>query len=193
MKKKNEIIIEIDDMEKYDEIYSIITRYCESYFSGHKDVYKEFRNGNYNNDLKNENYKREFSIYKFDENQTFKDLINDLGELCKYVTFIDPDSKDVLQYIGRLTISFDKIKSVKIGTHDKIDELRILKTEFGYCKGQKPDIRILETSYAVNMGYSEIIYLVSDSLDNLVKLDLLLEKELVDFDSNFEFEFDLVD
>lgn len=193
MNKKNEIIIEIDDMEKYGEIYPIITRYCEPYVGGRKDVYKQSENGNYINKPKKDYYKREFGIYKFDENQTFKDLINDLGELCKYVTFIDPDSRDVLQYIGRLTISFDKIKSVKIGTHDKIDELKVLKTELGYCKGKKPDIRIMETTHAVNMGFSEVIYLISDSLDNLVKLDLLIEKELLDFDSNFEFEFDLVD
>ena len=30
------------------------------------------------------------------------------------------------------------------------------------------------------MGFSEVIYLISDSLDNLVKLDLLIEKELLD-------------
>lgn len=184
-KNNNEIIIEIDNMDKYREIYPIIIRHCESQCGGSKDIDKR---GN-----SNEDYRKEFGIYKFDENHTFKDLINELGELCKYVTFIDRDNRDVLQYIGRLIISFDKIKSVKIGTHDKLDELRVLKTDFGYCKGQKPDIRIMETSYAVNMGYSEVIYLLSDSLDNLVKLDLLVEKELLDFDSNFEFEFDLVD
>ena len=57
-----------------------------------------------------------------------------------------------------------------------------------------PGVTINNVTWApVNIGYSEVIYLVSDSLDNLVKLDLLLEKELVDFDSNFEFEFDLVE
>ena len=56
-----------------------------------------------------------------------------------------------------------------------------------------PDILIRKTSHAVNMGFSEVIYLVSDSLDNLVKLDFLIEKELLDFDPNFKFEFDLID
>lgn len=184
-KNNKEIIIEIDNMDKYREIYSIITKHCEPQSGGPKDI---DRQGNGNGD-----YRKEFGIYKFDENQTFKDLINDLGELCKYVTFIDRDSGDVLQYIGKLIISFDKIKYIKVGTHNKIDELRTLKTEFGYCKGKKPDIRIMETTHAVNMGFSEVIYLISDSLDNLVKLDLLIEKELLDFDSNFEFEFDLFD
>ena len=184
-KNNKEIIIEIDDMEKYKEIYSIITMHCEPQSGGPKDIDSQINS--------NGDYRKEFGIYNFDENHTLKDLINELGELCKYVTFIDRHSGDVLQYIGRLTISFDKIKSIKIGTHDKIDELKVLKTEFGYCKGQKPDIRIMETSHAVNMGFSEVIYLLSDSLDNLVKLDLLIEKELLDFDSNFELEFDLID
>lgn len=184
-KNNKEIIIEIDNMDKYGEIFPIITRHCEPQSGGPKDLDSQ---GTINSD-----YRKEFGIYKFDENHTLKDLINELGELCKYVTFIDQDSGDVLQYIGRLTISFDKIKYIKVGTHDKIDELRTLKTELGYCKGKKPDIRIMESGYALNMGFSEIIYIISDSLDNLVKLDLLIEKELLNFDSNFEFEFDLVD
>ena len=185
MYEKNKIIIEIDDMDKFAEIRSIVNRHCELQSGGSGDFDIQGKS--------NKDNRAKFGIYKFDDDSTLKDLINELGELCKYVTFKDIDSKEVLQYIGRIIISFDKIESIKVGTLDKLDEIRVLKSELGYCKGYKPDIRIMETSNAVNMGYSEVIYLVSDSLDKLVKLDLLVEDKLFEFDSNIELDFELVD
>lgn len=185
MYKKNKIIIEIDDMDKFAEIIPIVKRNCELQMGGSGDFDIQ---GKANNDNR-----AKFGIYKFDENHTLKELINELGELCKYVTFKDIDSKEVLQYIGRIIISFDKIESIKFGTFDKLDELKVLKTEFGYCKGYKPNIRLMEGTYAVNMRYSESIYLISDSLDNLIKLDSIIENKLLKFDSNFELDFELVD
>lgn len=185
MYKKNKLIIEIDDMDKFNETMAIVTRHCELQMgrSGDFDIQGKSNNDN----------KVKFGIYKFYEKHTLKDLINELGELSKYLTFKDVDSKEILPYIGRIIISFDKIESIKVGTYDKLDELKVLKTEFGYCKGYKPNIRLMEATYAVNMGYSEVIYLVSDSLENLIKLDSIIENKLLTFDSDFELNFELID
>lgn len=191
MYKKNKIIIEIDDMTKFNEINTIITKHCELEMGGPKDFDIP---GNSNAD-----YRAESGLYKIVENHTFNDLIKELGPLCKYITFKDVDSKEVLQYIGKLIIRFDKIKHLKVGTYDKINEFNGLKNELGCCKkqdlnpngviGPKP----LEGTDARFMSYSEVLILVSESLDNLVKLDLLIENKLLEFDSNFELNFELFD
>lgn len=185
MYNKNEIIIEIDNMAKYDEITFVISKHCKLQSGGPKDLYIR---GNSNND-----YRSEFGIYKFIENHNVNDLIGDLRMLCKYVTFKDIDSKKMLQYIGTLIISFDNIKFLKSGTLKKLDELKTLKTDLGSCKGNKPFLRPMETCHLVNLNYFELIYLISNSIDNIIELEKLVENKVLDIDSNFKVEFRLFD
>ena len=42
---------------------------------------------------------------------------------------------------GSLAIKFDNIKTSPNELYEKIDELKNIKTEFGYCKGYKPQFR----------------------------------------------------
>ena len=44
-----------------------------------------------------------------------------------------------------------------------------------------------------NMGFVEVIILVSNSLDNLVKLDSLVENKVFEIDSKFEVDFEMFD
>lgn len=182
---KNEIIIEINDMSKYDEISNIINKYCKLQMGGPKDLDIPGRG--------NGDYRSEFGIYKFKEGHNANDLIKDLKMLCKYVTFKDRDSKKILQYIGTLIISFENINYLKPGSLKKIDEIKVLKTEFGYCKGNKPFMRPMETSQFIGLKYSELIYLISDSIDNIINLELLVENKVLEIDSNFKVEFRLFD
>ena len=46
---------------------------------------------------------------------------------------------------------------------------------------------------AKNMGFVEVIILVSNSLDNLVKLDLLVENKVLEIDSKLEVDFEMFD
>ena len=185
MYDKKEIIIEINDMSKYDKISNIINRYCMLQSGGPKDLDIPGRG--------NGDYRPEFGIYKFNGGHDVNDLIKDLKMLCKYVTFKDIDSKKILQYIGTLIISFVNIKYLKPGTLKKLDEIKVLKTEFGYCKGNKPFMRPMETSHLINSGYSELIYLISDSIDNIIDLELLVENKVLEIDPNFKVEFRLFD
>ena len=185
MYAKNEIIIEINDMSKYDEISTIINRYCKLQSGELNDL------GSLEKD--NKDYIPEFGIYKFKEGHNVKDLIKDLKMLCKYITFKDRDSKKILQYIGTLIISFEDIKFLQPDTLKQLDKIKVLKTEFGYCKGNKPFIRPMETTHLMDVGYSELIYLISDSVDHIIDLKLLVENKLLEIDSNFKVEFRLFD
>lgn len=179
MYKKDKIIIEIDDTDNFTEIKHIINRHCE--FQKDKFTYSNIQ-------CKCNKENRANLVLKFNDRHTLKDLINELYELCKYVTFKDIDSKEVLPYTGRIIIRFDKNKSIKIGTMDKLDELKVLKTEFGYCEGYKPLLQNVDgCSPVIN---TEEIYLVSDSLDNLIKLDSIIQNKLLEFDPNLELDFE---
>ena len=62
MYDKKEIIIEINDMSKYDKISNIINRYCMLQSGGPKDLDIPGRG--------NGDYRPEFGIYKFNEGIT---------------------------------------------------------------------------------------------------------------------------
>ena len=172
-------------MTKYEEIKPIIARHCEFQMGGSMEFDAQ--------GISSGDWIPEQGIYKFIENHSVDDLIKDLKMLCKYVTFKDIDSKKILQYIGTLIISFVNIKYLKPGTLKKLDEIKVLKTEFGYCKGNKPFMRPMETSHLINSGYSELIYLISDSIDNIIDLELLVENKVLEIDPNFKVEFRLFD
>lgn len=191
MYNKDKIYIEIDNMEKYEVIYGKISKHCELWIGGSKDFSIPEDGG--------DNRRCETGVYKFLENHTLKDLIKELGELCCHVTFKDYETKEVIHCVGKVTISFDKVDFVKIGTFEKLDKIKQLKTEFGYCKsydvtsrgikGPRP----IEGMSAKNMGFVEVIILVSNSLDNLVKLYSLVENKVLEIDSKLEVDFEMFD
>ena len=86
-KNNNSIGIEINEMNKYKEIYSILKKYCdcgivqEMDFSGKNDG------------------KLAFIICNFYENYNINDLINELDDLNEYINFNDSNSNDKLEYI----------------------------------------------------------------------------------------------
>ena len=68
------------------------------------------------------------------------------------------------------------------------DKLKQSKTEFGYCKGYKPDFRPIESKLIKNVKVEpEKIYLFSDSRENLSKLTDHLSEKIMEIDSNLEY------
>lgn len=95
-----------------------------------------------------------------------------------------------LDFVGMLKIKFSNVKIIKEGTYRKIDELKHTKTEFGYCKGYKPDFRPFEEKPVENITVQpEKIYLFSDSRENLSKLNEYLSEKIMEIDSKLELEF----
>ncbi len=48
----------------------------------------------------------------------------------------------------------------------------------------------METSQLIDEEYSELIYLISDSIDNIIDLELLVENKVSDIDSNLKLNSD---
>ena len=181
MNTKNEIIIEITDMTKYEEINPIIAKHCEFQMGGPIELDAQ--------GISSGDWRPEQGIYKFIENHSVGDLIHDLKMLCKYVVFKDIDSRKILPYIGTLIIHFDNIDYLKADTIEKIDKLKDLKTEWGYCMGKKPLIGPMVATSSRFLDYSEHIQIISDYFNNFIELKNYVENKVLEIDSNFKIEF----
>lgn len=184
----------IVDVEKIEEINKIVIKYATSlqefstylYFSldpvHFNDVYNDialFR-------LESEN--------KSSLDKKLNDLVEELNQLNTGYALRDEDTEELiveLEHVIALNIKFDKVKFLKEGTYEKIDELNHLKTEFGICKGYNPNFRAVENQSIENMEVKpETIYLFSDSEENLSKLKTLISDKILEIDPDFEIDFE---
>ncbi len=126
-------------------------------------------------------------------NRKVKNLINDLDKLNTDYVLRDNDSGEFLatvKYGAQVIIKFDNVKFLRPGTFKKIDELKFINNDLGYCKGFKPNFRPLEGKSTENLEVlPEIIYITSDSEENLLKLRDHIFKKALEIDSNLEIEF----
>lgn len=82
------------------------------------------------------------------------------------------------------------MKTIKKGTYEKIDELKSHKSEFGFCKGYKPNYHPIETQSIENKDIKhESIYLFSHSQEELLKLKEELIEKIMEIDSDLEIGF----
>lgn len=126
-------------------------------------------------------------------NKKLNNLINDLDSLNTDYVLKDEESDEMLSIVkfgGQLIVKFDNLKTIRKGTFEKLDELKVLKTDFGYSKGFKPDFRAIEGRSIENLMVDpEIIYTISDSEENLSKLNDYISQKVLEIDSDFEVEF----
>ena len=79
---------------------------------------------------------------------------------------------------------------IKEGTYEKIDELKNFKSEFGICRGYKPNFRLMEGQHYENLNNKpEGIYLLCRSQENLMQLKELLSEKIMEIDPDFVIEF----
>lgn len=126
-------------------------------------------------------------------NKQVENLINDLNNLKTDYVLRDEKTGEFLvtvKYGGQVAIKFDNVKFLKKDTYKKIDGLKYTNTKYGYCKGFKPNFRPLEGKSAKNLEIlPEIIYITSDSKENLLKLSDYVSKKVKEIDPNLETEF----
>lgn len=137
-----------------------------------------------------------FQIETKDEtslNEKLNDLIEDLNKINTDYALRNQDTGEMLVYVefvGALYIKFDNLKIIKKGTYKKIDELKELETEFGICKGYKPDFRPMESTQIDDIDIKpETIYLYCHSEENLLKQKDLLTEKIREIDSEFVIDF----
>lgn len=125
--------------------------------------------------------------------EKLNDLIGKLDELHSDYTLRDEDTGKMivaLDFVGMLKIKLDNLEIIKKGTYKEIDELKHTETEFGYCKGYKPDFRPIEGKPIEHAKIEpEKIFLFSDSRENITKLSDYLSEKVMEIDSGFEVEY----
>lgn len=128
-----------------------------------------------------------------DLNNKLNDLIEDLDKENTYYSLRDQGTGDLIVYVPfvcALDIKFDNIKFIKKGTYKKIDELKLLKTEFGICKGYRPNFRPVESNPIGNITIkTESIYLFCYTKEDLTKLKDLLSKDIAEIDPDLIINF----
>ena len=138
-------------------------------------------------------------LIKFQESESesglqkkVNDLIADLNKLEGDYALRDDETGELLvtvRYGGQIAVKFDNIKTLEKGTFKKIDEFKSLNTDFGYCKGFKPNFRPIEGNVENVEIKPEIIYITADSEENLLKLRDYLTDKIKEIDPDFLVEF----
>lgn len=120
-------------------------------------------------------------------------LIHELDKLDTDYVLRDDETGHMLVIVdfgGKLILNFDDIKIIKEGTFEKINDLKQLKTDYGYTKGFVPNFRPVEGKPIRGLKINpEIIYLISDSSENLSKLIEIVSEKVRDIDSDFNIDF----
>ena len=186
-------VVGIIDYEKIGEVNEVIFSYSdvtEEYTSYMYFAKQPLNSGEFVPDatffqLKAEN---ESSL-----NKKINNLIKDLDALTADYVLKDEESGKLLSVVefgGTLFVKFDNLKIINKGTFKQIDDLKQLKTDFGYCRGFKANFRPLEGKPIDDLKVNpEIIYLISDSSENLSKFREYVSERVIEIDPKFEVDF----
>lgn len=193
MVNRKNYAITILDIEKIPDMNNIIQKYGRITLKSSSHNYFNTRAIDYEKHSQDMTF---FQIEAEDDasiDETFKALTEELDQSIKGYAIRDEDTGNMLvllEFVGKLDIKFDNIKIIKQGTYNKIDELKIFKTEFGMCKGYKPEFRPIEGKQLENIAnHHESIYLLCNSQENLMNLEKIVSQKVLQIDPDFETEF----
>ena len=180
------------DPDKISEIDKVILKYSENITKSSSHVLFNIAPINITDVVEDLTFFRITSEDESGLNRQYEEMIKELNTVDTDYSIRDEETGEIfasINSIGALDILFDKISIIKEGTYKKIDELKNMKTEFGYCKGYKPIFRPLEGKLIESIDVEkEIIYLFAKSPENFEKLKDYLQEQIIDIDPDFEFE-----
>jgi hypothetical protein len=190
--KKNYAITNLET-EKVHEVNKIISKYATITLQSSSNIYFDMEPSSSSEIIEDMTF---FQMESEDETsleEKFKELTEEIDQLIQNYAIRDEDSGELLVYlkfVGEIGIKFDNISVIKEGTYKKIDELKNLKTEYGICRGYKPDFRLMEGQhYEDKHNKPEGIYLLCQNQENLMKLKELLSEKIMEIDPDFVIEF----
>ena len=196
MSIKKRYTLGIMDETKIDEADAILTKCSENTMKSTSHMYFSKQPLNSNEVIQDVTF---FQLKDSDEKsleKKLKSLIEELNKLNTDFILMDDETGKMLMTIdfaAAIHVKFDKVKFLKPGTYEIMDGIKSMKTDIGYCKGFKSSFRPLPGSSIENMYVDqEIIYLVSNSSENLDKLKNRIYEKILEIDSDFEFEFRLI-
>lgn len=190
MSVKRKFSIAIVDSEKISEINQIVTDYASITMQSSSHILF------FISPINQDDIKRDITFFEIESEDNYgldkklNELIEDLNKLDTTYSLRDEDEGKMIvsvKIVGAFDIKFDNVKFIKEGTYEKIDKIKNLKTEFGICKGYKPNYRALESQSVENIDIKpESIYLFCDTEENLSKLKELLTEKVKEIDSDLE-------
>ena len=188
--------IGILNSEKISKINRIIFKYSVSSSHYPANIFFDIKSVNQNENLNDITFFEMVCENETELDDKIKELIEELNRIDKDYTLRDEDTGELIgdiKSLGMLNIKFDRVDIIKKGTYKKIDALKNLKTEFGYCKGYKPLFRPIESKKIENMNVlPEAIYMFCKSQENLLKLNDYLSEKLMEINPNFELELRII-
>ena len=189
--KKNYAIINLET-EKIPDVNNIICKYATVTLRSSSHIYFDMEPAN-NEVIEDMTF---FHLEAEDESsldEKFKELTKEIDQIISNYAIRDENTGELLVYlkfVGELSIKFDNMNFIKEGTYEKIDELKNLKSEFGICRGYKPNFRLMEGQHHENLNNKpEGIYLLCQSQENLMQLKELLSEKIMEIDSDLVIEF----
>ena len=189
---KNKYSIAIVDIEKIKEINQVILKYATAVRQYSSYYYFDLR------PIRAEDICMDITTFQLEsENESdldkkLNDLVEDLNKLNTGYALIDEDAKKMIvdiDHLMLLSIKFDNVKFIEEGTYEKIDKINHLKTDFGICKLYNPSFRPLENKSIANIRVEpELVYLFSDSEENLSKFKTIVVEKIMKINPDFEIE-----
>lgn len=193
MQNTKNYAIAILDAEKIDNIHKIVSEYGIITLESSSHIQFDTQPVNPYENTKDMIY------FKFDYedesllNEKLNNMIDELNQETIYYILRDEGAGKILvtlDYICAMDIKFDNIKIIKEGTYKKIDELKSLKTEFGACKGYRPNFRPLESNPIGNITIkTENIYLFCRTREDFDKMKDFMSKRIMEIDSDLKVEY----
>lgn len=185
----------IIDLEKISEVNKILVENADSTTQSSSHVIFNLEPINVFENLHDLSF---FRIYAEDERNLKNKLdiiIDQLNQQDIDYSIRDEETKEMyttITSVGALDIKFDNINNIPEGTYKKIDELKNLKTEFGYCKGYKPTFRPIESKDIGNIEVKpETIYLLSRTEEDQKTLKSNITEKIMEINPDFKIEYRL--
>ena len=184
---KNKFSLIIMDTEKISQFNQIILKHANTIRQASSNVLFNTYPIDMGNIVQDLTY---FNIEAEDEKgleENLNNLIEELNQMnCDYC-LVNEDTREFIEYVqfvGSVDIKFDNLNEIPKGTYKKIDDLKYLKTEFGYCKGYMPTFRPLEGKPINNKEIKdEHIYVFSNSDENMAKLREFICKKIMEINA----------
>ena len=192
MAVSKKLSIVIMDHSKIHEINQIIIKYSDSSSPSSSHILFDVEPINLND------VAEDLTFFRIDAEDE-KSLDNKINELIEELNQENTDYSirnmetgefyTTIASVGAIYIKFDNVKRIPKGTYEKIDELKNMVTEFGYCKGYKPPFRPLEGNSIESIEVkSENIYLFATPSEDMPKLIDYMSEKIMEINPDFVIE-----
>ena len=181
------------DLERISDINKILVEYADSTTHGSSHVLFDIDSINTFDTTLDLSFFRICGENEKEIKDKLNQLIDKLNQLDTDYGIMDNETEEMFTTItcaGAFDIKFDNLKVIPEGTYEKIDALKNIKTEFGYCKGYKPAFRAVESKDISDIDVPlETIYYLSRTAEEYAKLKEYLTEKIMEINPDLIIEY----